>query len=156
MDALFVKNTLLELTVVSLIKLLVFLLLNRLFYCLFNYPISRFLRTYSFKIFLIEVLFLEDIQQLIFILLRNFTCLFRIEGGVLSVFTAVIPISLGGLLLFCFLTLFPFQRSLHGKLSKYFLTNMYRVPGSLPLTCLLYAAKPILLSSIQALCFDYP
>ena len=58
--------------------MLVFLLLNRLFYCLFNYQISRFLRTYSFKIFLLEILLLEDIQKLVFLLIRNFSVLFRI------------------------------------------------------------------------------
>ena len=52
-DVLLVKNTLLELAVISIIKLLIFFLLNRLFYCLFNFQISRFFRTYSFKIFLL-------------------------------------------------------------------------------------------------------
>ena len=68
----------------------------------------------------------------------------------------MIPVIFGGIVLLCFLTLFPFQRKIHGKLSKYFLTNMFRIPGSLPLTCLLYSAKPILLSSIQALSYDSP
>ena len=77
-DALIVKNTLLETLVMFVIKGLVFFLLNRLFYCLFNEPISRFFRLYSFKIYLIEVLFLEDIQKLVFILIRNFTSLFRV------------------------------------------------------------------------------
>ena len=140
----------------STIKLLVFLLLNRLFYCLFNYQISRFLRTYSFKIFLLEVLLLEDIQKLIFILIRNFSVLFRIKGSAQSLGASIIPLTFGGLLLFCFITLLPFQRYLHGRLSKYFLTNMFRIHGSLPLSCLLYTAKPMIVACIQALCYDCP
>ena len=137
----------------STIKLLVFLLLNRVFYCLFNFETSRFFRTYSFKIFLLEILFVEDIQKLIFVLIRNYITLFRTEGGPKSIAISLVPVILGFLILFCFLILFPFQRYLHGKLSKYFLTNMFRIRGSLPLTYLLFAIKPLLTSSVQALCF---
>ena len=155
-DALFVKNTLLEFATLSLIKVVVFFLLNRLFYCFFNYSLSRFLRLYSFKVFLIEVLILGDIQSLVFILLRNFSCLFKIGNGIQYLAVALVPVIFGGIILFFFLYLFPFQRSIHGKLSKYFLTNMYRVNGSLLISCLLFTAKPILTSSVQALLYVSP
>ena len=155
-DALLVKNALLEIVVMSAIKVFCFILFNRLFYCLFNHSVSRFFRPYSFKIFLLEVLFLEDIQKLAFLLIRNFGCLFRVESGVKSLAVVVAPILLGSIILLSFLLLIPFQRYLHGKLSKYFLTNMFRIKGSLPLTYMLYAIKPLLIGSIQAICFENP
>ena len=155
-DGLFFKNTMLELLVISLIKIVVFFILNRLFFCLFNYPISRFLRNYSFKIFLVEILIIEDIQQLIFIFIRNFFCFFKIESGAYYLVATIFPLIMAGLILLCFFTLFPLQRYYYGKLSKYFLTNTYRIHGSLALNYILFIIKPIILSSIQALCYDSP
>ena len=150
------KNSLLELAMMSLIKLLTFLLFNRLFYCLFNYEVSRFFRAYSFKIFFLEVLFLEDIQKIVFILIRNFFVLFRVQGSPQYYAITIVPVLLGAFILLCFITLYPFQRYLHGKLSKYFLTNMFRIRGSLPLTFLLFCVKPLLTSSVQATCYKLP
>ena len=136
------------------IKIVVFIILNRLFYFLFERSISRFLRLYSFKVFLLEVLLLEDIQKLVFLLIRNYSCLFKIEGGIQYLFLSGLPVLFGGFALIAFLILFPVYRNMYKKLSKYFLTNLYRIPGSLLVNCLLYTGKPILLSCVQALLHD--
>ena len=105
---------------------------------------------YSFKIFLVEILLLEDIQNLVFILGRNFLTLFKIGTGIQYIAATVVPIVAGGIIFVLFIAIIPFERCLHGKKSKYFLTNMYRMRGSLPLTFILFVIKPIILSCIQA------
>ena len=57
-DSQIVNNMILEFLVICAIKIVVFIILNRLFYFLFERSISRFLRLYSFKVFLLEVLLL--------------------------------------------------------------------------------------------------
>ena len=150
------KNTLLELLLISLIRVLVFFLLNRLFYCLFNYPISRFLRLYSFKLFVVEVLLFGDIQNIVFVLVRNMSCTFKINSGAQYHLIGVLPVIFGGFMLISFLAYFFLQKAYNSKLSKYFLVNMYRIPGSVSLSFMLFSLKPILVGCIQALHYESP
>ena len=127
-------------------------LFNRLFYCLFDYEISRFLRIYSFWWVLMEILLQRNIEFFTFLGFRNFQAMFHFDMA------SKLLVSLN-LLMFFLTLLVTFHSYFHyysqyGRLAKYFLSNMFRFPSSYALMIVVYGLKPFAKGIIHALLYE--
>jgi len=100
---------------------LLFFLLNTLFYILFNYKISRFLRKFSFKFTLFMMLLNNNIVYLAYASFHNVVVFFSFKfqdklGQVIWILIlyGMVLLSVAGFFLIYYL---------HEKLSKYFLDD---------------------------------
>ena len=119
---------------------------------LFNYKISSYIRNYSFKGYLVLLLFDSNCEYFSFILARN-SNLFFWETWTDKLFgIGVILFGFVFLLwgIFGFLCLYL----LYGKLSKYFLENMFRFKSSIVFMTLCYAIRPMLKGFIHAFLYE--
>lgn len=154
LDFSFFRNCYFFFTANIFFKILIFMILNKLFYCLYRKEVSRNLRIYSFRVYFFQLLFLDDIQYVFFIGLRNLQHLFKTDRREILIDTAFLVI-----LWFCFtvyLSLPFIYRYIYKKLSFYFLTNAYRMKGVLAFQLIRFGIKPLISSSIHALMYDSP
>ena len=125
---------------------------NRVFYCLFDYEISKYLRIYSFWWIFLEVMIQANIEFFIFLGFRNFSAFFQfsIESKLLM----VLNISMFFLTFMAAFSSFVIYYSEYGRLGKYFLINMFRFPSSYWLMTLAYGVRPFLKGAIHALLYE--
>ena len=147
-DSLFWTNTKDYFTVYVPLIIVLFIILNRLFRLLSRCAISIFLRVFSFKLYLLEMLFINNIQILFFLALRNFSSLFSLTAGMKWIQAMLIIFN--GVAFITFISLFFFYRFQYEWLSKYFLGNLYRVDGALPLIFFRIVIKPLCLSAVHS------
>ena len=128
-------------------------LLNRLFYCLFKYEISFWFRSYSFWWILFELLVHNNIEFFTFLAFRNFLTpfSFNMTSKMLQVLV---------ILMFFFVSIgtfanYPYYYGYYGKLAKYFLCNMFRFRSSYYLMIITYGARPFLKGVIHALLYEH-
>ena len=133
----------------TLITVVVF---NRLFYCLFHYEISKFLRIYSFWWVLMEILIQRNIEFFTFLGFRNFKTMFHFDMGCkLLVILSLIVFFLT--LITTFHSYFHYYGE-YGRLAKYFLSNMFRFPSSYALMTIVYGLKPFTKGIIHAMLYE--
>ena len=133
--------------------LLLVFVFYRLFYCLFNYQISIFVRPYSFLWILLEVLVQGNIEYFIFLALRNFLTPFSvdIESKLLQILV-ILMFFLVALTAFCSYSLYYYD---YRKLAKYFLCNLFRFKSSYVLMTIMYGVRPLIKGTLHALLFEH-
>ena len=108
--------------------IILFIVVNKLFYCLFNYEISQHIRIFSFWGFLLQMGLESNIEFFTFLGFRNFHTMMSFN------FTHKVYLSLMIFFMF-FVIIFAFGGYFllyyfYGKLAKYFLDNLYRIEGA--------------------------
>jgi hypothetical protein len=133
--------------------LLVFLLLNRLFYGLFNYSISQYLRMFSFWGFLYQMLVESNVEYFSFLGFRSLQTMFSscFQHKLQLVFSVLFfYVVVAGTVSSYFL-----YRYFYGKLSKYFMSNVFRIKGAITIMTFLYGIRPFLKGVIHAFLYHY-
>ena len=128
-------------------------ILNKLFGCLFNFEISKYLRPYSFLLITFELLIQNYVEQLTFLGFRNIqvSFSFSLAGkmmqvlGIFMLFLIVLAVASS-----YFLYLYKY-----GKLAKYFLANLFRFPSSYALMIIMYGIRPFLKGVSHAILYEY-
>ena len=133
--------------------LIVFFLLNRLFYCFFNYSVSQYVRIFSFWGFLYQMLIESNIEYFTFLAFRNFQTMFSFRFadklylvGFVLFFYFVAAGSIGSYFLY---------KYFYSKLSKYFMTNVYRVKGAILIMTFIYGIRPFIKGIIHSNLYNY-
>ena len=135
---------------VPLVLVFVFLL-NRLFYCLFNFKVSSLLRPYCFWWIIFELLIQNNVEFFTFLAFRN--CLTPYSFNTSTTLLQVLMIVMFFLVLLAAFGCYLWYYREYGKLARYFLVNMFRFPSSYGLMILLYGIRPFLKGAIHALMF---
>ena len=126
-------------------------LFYRIFYCLFNYEISKFLRPYSFCLVLVELIFQNNLEYITFLTFRSFQLLFFFDGGAKTMQALTILFGLTILLVtICSYLCYYYQ---YGKLARYFLSNMYRFKSSYVLMTITFGIRPFFKGLVHAAFF---
>lgn len=113
--------------------------LNKLFYLFYNYQLSAFIRVYSLWLYVVIVAVNQNINMLSFSI-RHFQNLFSLNYIVYhSNWLSVVMI---GVICILVISIFPLSLYIYGGLSKYFLTNMYRMGGAFFLAFVQLCIKP--------------
>ena len=151
-DDLFFRNELNFFLVNFPFSLLIFLVLNYLFYKIQASPISYYLRIFSFTAFIIQLAVESNVEQFVFEGYRNFRILFfrvLLEKLLTSLF-----VLFGFFFIFLISSSYYLYLFLYKGLSKYFLDNVYRVNGSYALMFFIYAFRPFSKGVIHASLYD--
>ena len=131
--------------------LLTVILFNRLFYCLFNYEISKYLRVYSFWWVILELLIQKNVELFTFLGFRNFAIMYQYDDpSKMILILNILVFFITFLTAFCS---YLFYYGEYGRLAKYFLNNMFRFPSSYALMIIVYGIKPFLKGTIHALLY---
>ena len=148
----FIDSTLEYFTFSIPLTLVAVFLFNRIFYLLFNYEISKFLRPYSFWLILFDLLIQNNIEYFTFLGFRTFSVpqsynfINKLLNGSTSLFFF--------LLLFCVFGSYALYYYCYRKLARYFLINMYRFPSSYILMTITYGVRPFLKGLIHGIFFE--
>ena len=133
--------------------LVLIVLFNRLFYCLFNYEVSKFLRIYSFWWILLEILVQRNLEYFTFLCFRNFLVMFQFS--IISKILLILNLLMFSLILVTtFYSYFHYYRE-YGRLAKYFLANMFRFPSSYALMIIVYGIKAFMKGIIHAMLYEH-
>ena len=136
---------------VPLMVLLEFLY-YKVFYCLFDYEISKYLRPYSFRLILIEILIQGNLEVFTFLGCRALQIFFSytLVSTIMEIFTVafVLVVVLVGI---CSYWGYYYQ---YGKFARYFLANMYRFKSSYVLMTILFGVRPFLKGIVHAFFFE--
>ena len=147
-DSFFFRSTLEYFIMGVPYTVVVFVLLNRLFYCLFEYEVSKHLRMFSFWGFLCFMGLESNIELFTFLGFRNFHTMFSFNFAhkvylslMLFFMFFVVLFAVGGFFLMYYL---------YGKLAKYFLDNLYRIKGAFFLMTYVYGLRPFVKGVIHS------
>ena len=150
---LFIENTMNYFAFFVPMSLVVVFLFNRIFYCLFNYEISKYLRPYAFWWVLFEIMIQNNVQYFAFLGFRSFDTSFSVD------FACKNYITLGIIMLFFTLlgtcASYFIYYSEYGKLARYFLVNLLRFPSSYILMTIMYGFRPFLKGVIHAVLYEH-
>jgi hypothetical protein len=133
--------------------LVVFFLLNRLFYILFNYPISQHLRIFSFWGFLYQMIIEGNIEYLSFLGFRSFQTMF--SATFLHKFYLVFSVVFFYFVMAGTISSYFLFYYFYGRLSKYFISNVYRINGAMAIMTYLYGVRPFIKGVIHAYLYNY-
>ena len=149
----FLLDVLLDFVLVSIpLTLTMEFIFYRLFHCLFNIEISKYLRPYSFCWILLEMTIQNNIEYFTFVGFRAFDIPFS--------FTLASTIVQGFTICFMFIVLvttitsYLFYYYHYGKMARYFLSNMYRFKSSYVLMTITFGVRPFLKGLVHAKFFD--
>ena len=135
------------------ITVLIIFIFNRIFYCLFNYEVSKYLRPYCFWWVLLELLVQSNIEYFSFLGFRSMDTPFSFN------FPSKCFVTLGIIMFyFSFITAmgsYFLYYSEYGKLARYFLVHLLRFPSSYGLMVIMYGARPFLKGMVHALLYDH-
>ena len=122
----------------------------KVFYLLFNYEISSYLRPYSFLLILFEILIQNNLEYLTFIAFRDVSASFNfaIKMLLLMAIVMLFLVVLGATMSY-FLYYIKY-----GKLAKYFLVNLFRFPSSYGLMLIMYGMRPFLKGAVHAILYE--
>ena len=134
------------------LNLMMVFLLNRMFYFLFNYEVSKFLRVYSFWLVLVEILIQGNLEFFSFLGWRSFYVLFSFSLTCKAINAFVILFMF--VVLLCSTTSYLFYHWVYGKMARYFINNMYRFQSSYILMVVCYGLRPFLKGCVHALFHD--
>ena len=149
-NSLFVQNMAVFYSTLVGISCVFYVICRSLFYCLRHYEVSHYLRIYSFNLYFLEYLFLANVSDLTFLAVRNLQMLFYFSPGLLSLVIQSLFAALSGFLFILLFSLPLLYSSFYGKLSKYFLVNMFRMKGSRLYSVIRYFFKPFIYGCLHA------
>lgn len=136
---------------VPLILVSVFLF-YRVFYLLFKFEISKYLRPYSFKLIVFELLIQNNVQYFAFLGFRSLDTSFSTN------FPFKLLIALGIIMLFFTLLASTMSYFIYyvqySKLARYFLVNMFRFPSSYALMIVMYGIRPFMKGAAHAFLYE--
>ena len=123
-----------------------------MFYCLFDYEISKYLRPYSFRLILIELLVQGNLEYFTFLGFRALQVFFSysLTSTLLQVFTVLFMLIVI-LVTICSYLGYYYQ---YGKYARYFLSNMYRFPFSYVLMTFVFGFRPFFKGAVHAFLFE--
>ena len=156
-NSLFASNLMVMYSMKFLLRVVNFLFLNWLFNRLFQKRVSKILRVYSFKVYLIEILLLGEAPGLAFLFINHVQMLFFSGKASPEDFVVhTISVSLYWILFLLILSLFFLYKKMYPSLVKYFYNNLRPVRGSLQYCWIRYALKPTIVGCLHALFFGSP
>lgn len=134
------------------LNLIVFFILNRMFYFLFSFKISQILRVYSFWLQYIFVTVIGSSLKLAYLSFLHFSILFSFDYTFkLLHFISIFVIGIFVVILLSFVILSEY---FHGSFHKYFLPNVYKVKYSMLYSFCQLSLKPIIVSAVHAFLFN--
>jgi hypothetical protein len=133
--------------------LLLFVFLsNRVFYLLFNYRVSFLLRPYSFWAVILELALQSNIEYFTFLGMRALGIPFSFSFP--SKWLFLLAVTMFFLVVFTAFISYALYYFWYGKLSRYFLLNMYRFPSSYLLMIFLYGIRPFMKGLAHAMFYS--
>lgn len=134
------------------LTLILVLLWNKVFYLLFNYRISSYLRPYSFWLIVADILIQNNIEFFTFLGLRSLDTMFSFNFSTkaLNAFSIIFIFIIISCVAYSYL-LYYYK---YGKLARYFLVNMFRFRSSYVLMIITYGVRPFLKGVIHAMFFE--
>jgi hypothetical protein len=130
------------------LTVLLFFLLNRTFYCLFQYKLSIFFRVYSFWLHLLGILLLSNVNKIVFLSFIQIINLYSFNiSSKLAQAGSVLMI---GVWLSLMVALLPLYRYLYGELDKYFYINISQFKIIINMMACTEILKPIFQGIIHA------
>ena len=148
-DSFFFRSTLEYFLMAVPFTVLLFVVLNRVFYCLFQHELSQHLRMFSFWGFLCFMGMESNIEFFAFLGFRNFLTMGSLRFAH-KLYLAAFILGFFFVFLFAFAGFFLIHYC-YGRLAKYFLDNVYRIKGAFSLMTLVYGVRPFLKGIIHAL-----
>lgn len=136
------------------LTVLIFFILNRIFYLLYNFQISSFIRVYSLWLYLAVVVVNQNIDIFTFLAVRHFFNMFYFDCRTKLV--QVVSVLAIGVLGVVAVMVYPISVYFYRNLSKYFLSNLYRINGALFITTVRFALKPIIEAIIHGFFYENP
>ena len=147
-DSFFFRSTVEYFIMVVPFTFLMFVILNKIFFCLFNNELSKYLRIFSFWGFLFFMGMESNIEFFTFLGFRNFHTMFSLNISHKIYLSAVI-FFMFFVILFAFAG-FYMMHYFYGRLAKYFLDNLYRIKGAFTLMTYIYGVRPFLKGIIHS------
>lgn len=130
-------------------------LVNRLFYLMFNFEVSKYIRPYSFwGGTWLELLVGNNVELFTFLAFRSFDIPFRLDYS--DKWVLVLAILMFFLVCVFAIAAYPLFYWHYGKLGRYFLVNMFRFPSSYWLMAVLYGFRPLLKGAFHASLYNSP
>ena len=134
--------------------IVIFFILNKIFYALFNHRISKYLRMFSFWGYFSELAIQGNIEIFTFLALRQFILAFSFDieskayiSLLIILFWIVVVFSIAGYYMYYYF---------YGPLSKYFLINNYRLKSAFTSNMIIYGMRPLVKGAVHSLCYhDY-
>lgn len=126
---------------------------NKVFYLLFNYEASKFLRPYSFWLIIADLLIQNNIQFFTFIGFR--TILVFIQFNFATKTMNAFNVFFIFIIIVCVTCSYTFYYYKYEKLARYFLVNMYRFQSSYLLMIICYGVRPFLKGLMHAILYEY-
>lgn len=124
------------------VSFLTFILLNKVFEATSHMKISGMIKVYSCWLYIIVIIFNQNLNKLAFIIVGNLKQFFSLDYGVyLANFFFML---FGGIILIFAFSVFPLSRYLYGNMGKYLLSNLYMKRSSIVLSVYLFSLKPCL------------
>lgn len=141
-DSQFFQNTKTYFLIYLPSVIVIFVFLNRIFYWLFDYKISSFLRLYSMWLYLVFIIVNQNIQIIVFLAYRHMQNLFSfdVKVRICQLFSILF---IGVFMIIC-ISISPLVLYFYGKLSKYFLPNMYRIKGAFLIFSIRFCFEPLI------------
>ena len=133
---------------------ILFFCLNRLFHLCFNYRISYLLRAYSFWIYLIGMIILNDTETLSYLSIMQIKCLYHFDF--VSMFTQLGSIVIIGVWFILFICIYILYYYICGEKCLVFYTNVDCRKIGAAAMILQYILKPLLKGAIHSFLFDDP
>ena len=130
------------------LTLMMWFLYYHIFYCLFHYEVSKFLRPYSFGLILLDLLLQGNLEYFTFLVFRSLDVFF--SYSIVSTFFKVFTVLFMFLLLGCTIGSYWGYYYQYIKLARYFLSNMYRFKSSYLLMTVTFGLRPFLKGFIHA------
>ena len=133
------------------LSILLIFLWNRLFFLLFRFEISKFLRPYSFWLIIFDILIQNNIEFFTFLSFRAIETMFSFDffTKFINCFTMIFFF----IVVVCVTLSYLLYHYKYGKLARYFLSNMYRFPSSYILMIFIFGVRPFLKGVVHALLF---
>lgn len=141
-DSIFLQNTKAFFLIFVPLTMTIFYFLNKLFYKLFEYSISSWIRIYSFWLYLLFMIVFQNTHILVIYSFVHLQNLFQLGTSIF--FVHIICVLLIGLIFICLVSLFPLSFYVYKHLTKYFLINVFFIDGCYVLTFVRFTIKPIL------------
>ena len=132
--------------------MVIFVILNRLFYLVYRFRFSIALRFYSFGLSLVMVLVGQNLTILTFYACHHLRNLFSFNSTLY--FLQAFTVTFLGLCFILMISYFLMCKYFYGKKSRIFLVNLYRTKGSFGLIMLRYVIKPFIQTAVHALMYE--
>ena len=127
-------------------------ILYKIFFLIFNYEISKYLRPYSFLLIFFDLVIQSNVEYFTFLGLR--TLITSFSFNYISKFLILIGIIMMFITVLCSISSYFLYYYKYGKLGRYFLVNLFRFTSSYPLMVIMFGIRPFLKGAVHALVYD--